>query len=306
MLWLIFILREKSIMKKYNYKWDYCEYCNRRTTSHISDGSCICKTCQKKHKSKILKRLHYENKKNKKYVPSNNKPLKDETILVFGDLHLPYHREGAIKFLEAVKKKYKPTKVICTGDEVDNHAIGFHDLDPDNLGANEELTEAIGYLKRLYKLFPNVDLVDSNHGSMVFRKAKVSGIPLKCLRSMKDILEAPEGWKWHKDYLYKMNNGQDLFVTHGLKKDTYRLAEQYGCCVAQGHYHEDSLIRYASNPRQLIWGCSVGCLVDDDSLAMEYNKTNMKRPILSCLIIINGIPQLVPMIIKDHKWVGYL
>lgn len=293
-------------LNRYNYRWDYCKICNRRTTSHLDDGTCICKSCQLNDKKQTIKEFHRINADRKKYIKPVTKPVKDEVILIFGDLHFPFHRDGAIEFLEAVNNKYKPTKVICTGDEIDNHAMGFHDTDPDNPGAGEELNQAIGYLKQLYKIFPKVDLVDSNHGSMVFRKAIVSGIPLRCIRSMRDILEAPKTWEWHKDYLYRMNNGQDLFVTHGLKKDTYKLAEQYGCCVAQGHYHEDSMIRYSSSPRQLIWGCSVGCLVDDSCLSMEYNKTNMKRPILSCVVITNGIPQIIPMIIKNHKWVGYL
>ena len=274
------------------YKWDYCVVCNRRTTTHLSDGTCICKSC-------IKKDIGVFKKENITSLNQNG----DEVILVFGDMHIPYQREGAIEFLEAIKKKYKPTKIICTGDEIDNHAMSFHDSDPDALGAGDELEKAINVMKKLYKLFPKVDLVDSNHGSMVFRKAKFSGIPLKYIRSMKNIIEAPEGWNWHKDYTYKMNNGQDLFVTHGLKKNTKLLAEQYGCCTLQGHYHEDSSIQYSSNPRQLIWGCSVGCLVDDNSLAMEYNKTNLKRPILSCVLITNGIPQIIPMIIKDKKWI---
>ena len=276
------------------YIWDYCVICNRRTTTHLPDNTCVCKTCIKENKI-------VSNKSNKG-ISSDM----DETILVFGDMHIPYHREGSIEFLDAVKEKYNPTKIICTGDELDNHAMSFHDSDPDNPGAGDELTDALNYLKSLYDIFPNVDLVDSNHGSMVFRKAKVGGIPLKFLRSMRDILEAPDGWNWHKDYTYTMSNGQDLFVTHGLKKNSIKLAEQYGCCVVQGHYHEDSGIQYSSSPRQLIWGASAGCLVDDKSLAMEYNKANMKRPILSCVIIINGIPQIIPMVIKDGKWVGKL
>jgi predicted phosphodiesterase len=271
------------------YFWNYCESCNRRTTSHLLDGTCICKRCQK---------LGLEKKEK---VKENNK---DETILVFGDMHIPFHREGSIEFLEAINNKYKPTKVICTGDELDNHAMSFHDTDPDNPGAGEEIELAISYLERLYNIFPELDLVDSNHGSMVFRKAKVGGIPLKFIRSMKDILGAPEGWNWHKDYTHIMNNGQDLFITHGIKKNSIKLAEQYGCCVVQGHYHEDSSIQYSSSPRQLIWGCSAGCLVDDKSLAMEYNNVNLKRPILSCVIIKNGIPQIIPMVIKNGKWDG--
>lgn len=281
-------------MSKYKYRWDYCESCNRRTTTHLPDGTCLCKTCIKENKG---------NSFNKKDV-SSKKRKGDEVILVFGDLHIPYHKEGAIEFLKAVKEKYNPDKVICTGDEIDNHAMSFHDTDPDNPGAGDELEIALSYLKKLYKLFPETDIVDSNHGSMVFRKAKVGGIPLKYLRGMREILEAPNGWNWHKDYLYKMNNGQDLFVTHGLKKNSLRLAEQYGCCVIQGHYHEDSSIQYSSSPRQLIWGCSAGCLIDDKTLAFEYNKANMKRPILSCVIIKNGIPTIIPMVIKNGIWDG--
>lgn len=33
-------------MGKYKYKWDYCKACGKRTTSHLSDGSCMCPTCQ--------------------------------------------------------------------------------------------------------------------------------------------------------------------------------------------------------------------------------------------------------------------
>ena len=279
-------------MSKYKYRWDYCSICNRRTTTHLLDGTCICKTCIKDNKSISPDK------------PMKSKKTGNDVILVFGDLHIPYHRDGAMEFLEAINEKYKPTKVICTGDEIDSHAMSFHDTDPDNPGGGDELDNAISYMRELYELFPVVDLVDSNHGSMVFRKAKVGGIPMKYIRSMKEVLEAPEGWNWHKDYMCTMSNGQDLFVTHGLKKNTLRLAEQYGCCVAQGHYHEDSGIQYSSSPRQLIWGCSVGSLIDDKTLAFEYNKTNLKRPILSCVLITNGIPKIIPMTIKNGKWNG--
>lgn len=277
-------------MGKYKYKWGYCASCNRRTTTHLPDGTCLCKTCVKTNDGTEGK--------------GKSNETGDEVILVFGDLHIPYHKPGAIDFLKAVAKKYKPTKIICTGDELDNHSMSFHDSDPDLLGAGDELSKAIEDIKELYDIFPIVDLVDSNHGSMVFRKMKFSGVPLKYIRSMKEIIEAPEGWNWHKDYTYTMGNGQDLFVTHGLKKNSRQLAEQFGCSVIQGHYHEDASIHYSSSPRQLIWGCSAGCLVDDKSLAMEYNKSNMKRPILSCVVITNGIPQIIPMVIKEGEWIG--
>lgn len=32
-------------------------------------------------------------------------------------MHIPYHHPDTIKFLKAVKKKYKPTRVVNLGDE---------------------------------------------------------------------------------------------------------------------------------------------------------------------------------------------
>ena len=48
---------------------------------------------------------------------------------------------------------------------------------------------------------------------------------------------------------------------------------------------------------------TVGCLVDKKSLAMAYMKVNLSKPILSCGVITDGIPYIVPMKLKrDNSW----
>ena len=54
-------------------------------------------------------------------------------ILVISDLHLPYHKKDAFNFLRAIKKKYSIDYVVNIGDELDAHALSFHDTDPDLL-----------------------------------------------------------------------------------------------------------------------------------------------------------------------------
>jgi hypothetical protein len=204
-----------------------------------------------------------------------------------------------------IKKKYKPTSVKCVGDEVDKHNMSFHASDPDLPSAGDELQEAIKHLKKLYKLFPNVDLVDSNHGSMAYRKAKFHGIPVKYIREYNDILEAPEGWKWHNNLITKLPNGQSLYMTHGAKADGMKLAQSMGCNVVQGHYHTTFNIQYSSSPSQLYWSLQIGCLIDDKSLAFHYNKITSQRPIIGCGMIINSLPVLIPMVLlKNGKWNG--
>ena len=231
----------------------------------------------------------------------------NKSILVISDMHIPYNHPDLIPFLRAVKKKYEPTRVICVGDEVDKHAMSFHDSDPDLMSAGDELLESIKTLKKVYKIFPKVDLVDSNHGSMVYRKGKAHGIPRKYLRDYGEILEAPKGWKWHNTLTITLPNKQKVFVCHGQSKNGLKLAAAMGMSTVQGHFHTEFNIQYGASPAQLYWGMMTGCLIDDKSMAFHYNKITPGRPIIGLGIIIDSQPRLIPMILKKGgRWDGKL
>ena len=231
---------------------------------------------------------------------------KNRAILVISDMHMPYEHPDTVKFLTAIKKLHKPDRIICIGDEVDKHAMSFHDSDPDLLSAGDELQASIKQLEKIYKLFPVVDIVESNHGSMVYRKGKHHGIPRKYLRDYSEVLEAPEGWVWHDEIVLKTPGGEVMF-RHQFKKNPLICAQQMAMNVVQGHFHEDFGIQYVSSPNKLMWSMTVGCLIDKKALAFEYNKTNYKRPIIGIGMIINGLPVLVPMVLnKQGRWTGDL
>lgn len=231
---------------------------------------------------------------------------KRQTVLVISDYHAPYNHPDAVRFLAACKKKYKPTDVVCIGDEADFHDSSFHDSDPDLDAAGVELEKAIKQLKPLYKLFPKCTVIESNHGSMVLRKAKVAKIPKKALQSYNFILDAPKGWKWVFDYKLKTPLGP-VYFCHGKSGAAGRLASQYGMSTIQGHFHEKAQITYISTPERLMFDCHTGCLADDTSLALGYNKINPKRPIISIVLLTNGIPEIVPMVLNTRgRWTGKL
>lgn len=232
--------------------------------------------------------------------------MKKQSVLVISDMHHPYAHPQTADFLKALQKKYKFTDVICIGDEADFHDSSFHDSDPDLDSAGIELEKAIKGLQPIYKLFPKVTVVESNHGSMVMRKALVGKIPRKAIKSYNDILDAPKGWKWVFDYILKTPLGP-VYFCHGKSAAAGRLASQYGMSCIQGHYHEKAQITYISTPEKLMFDAHTGCLADDKSLALGYNKVNPKRPIVSVIIILNGIPQIIPMVLsKGGKWTGKL
>lgn len=228
-------------------------------------------------------------------------------ILVIPDLHIPFHHKAAFKFLKAVKKKYNPDKVLCTGDEQDLHSMSMHDHDPDLHSPNDELKLVDMAFKELFKIFPKMDLVDSNHGSLVLRRAKKNGLPSRVVKTPKEYLNAPPGWNWHDHLVIKMSNGKKFALYHGLKSDCLANSKNKSISFIQGHHHSRFEIRYWANHEDLFWSCTAGCLIDKDKLAFAYGRLIIDKPILGCVMIINGLPRLIPMILNKHgRWTGEL
>lgn len=231
----------------------------------------------------------------------------NKCILVISDLHAPYQHQDASAFLKAIKNKYKPTRIILSGDEADFHNISFHDADPDLDSAGKELEKAIAALKPIYALFPKAEILESNHGSLVMRKALASGLSTKFFKSPGEILQAPKGWTWHFDINLTLPNGTPCYFHHSKGANVKKNSQAMGSSFCQGHHHESFEIQYWGNPTALLFGMTVGCLVDPHALAMAYNKNNLKRPVIGCGIIVDSIPQLIPMVLNNRgRWVGKL
>jgi hypothetical protein len=189
------------------------------------------------------------------------------------------------------------------GDEIDNHAMSFYDSDPDLLSAGDELKAAIAALQPLYKLFPVMDLLDSNHGSLAYRKSKAHGISRKYLREYGDVLKAPPGWVWHSDLLIDLPTGQKCYFHHGIHKDIMKVVTNRGLCVVQFHFHTEFRIGYSGTPAALLWGLQCGCLIDRKSMAFAYDNNNLGRPVIGCGIILEGQPKLLPMVLDSNgRW----
>lgn len=226
-------------------------------------------------------------------------------VLLISDMHLPYHHEDTFRFLQYLKDKYDPTRVICLGDEVDGSQLSYHEKDPDMINAGAELEESIKGIKKLHKMFPEMDILESNHGSLVWRKAKTHGIPRAYIKSYNEVLGVGDGWKWHYDMTIDLPNGTKCYLHHGKVADATKLSQQMGMCAVQGHYHEKFKVEYWGNPTGLYWALQIGCLIDDNSLAFAYNNANLKRPVIGTGLIIDGLPVLEPMVLdKEGKWVG--
>lgn len=228
-------------------------------------------------------------------------------ILLISDQHAPFNHPDMLCFLAAIKKKYKPTLVVNGGDEVDGHALSFHDSDSDLPSAGDELLQATKTLKKLEKMFPKMLLLDSNHGSLALRRMKHHGIPVKYLQTPQQIYGVSNKWQWVNDLTLTLPNGQAVYMCHGMTKQGIKLAAQRGTNVVQFHFHTEFRIDYIGNPKSLLWSLQSGCLIDRKALAFAYDKLNLNRPIIGTSMIVDSKPILIPMTLNSAgRWIRRL
>jgi len=211
--------------------------------------------------------------------------MKNKRILVISDMHLPYQHKDSIKFLKEIKKEFKPDRIINIGDLLDFHAISMHEHNPDLYSAGMELDKAKEYIQQLEAIFPEVTEVDSNHSSLVYRRALKYGMSKQFLKPYGDFLGTRK-WKWVDDLTLTMSNGQRCFFTHGRSADVLKVSQAMGMSAVQGHYHTKFVISYWANPDNLFFGMNVGCLINQKSMAFNYAKNFKTRFILGCGIIL--------------------
>lgn len=231
---------------------------------------------------------------------------KQQVILVISDTQFPFQHKDTFSFLKAVAKKYKPTEIVHIGDEVDLSAMSDFDHDPDGYSAGDELKKALVEMRKLYKLFPKAKVCISNHTARPFRKAFKHGIPKAFLRDYHEFMEAPEGWKWADNWVI-----DGVVYEHGIGHSGVNGALKAALGNMQstviGHLHAFAGISYSANPRHLIFGFNVGCLIDKDAYAFAYGKYHKVKPIIGCGIVDKGIPMFVPMQLDSNgRWNGKL
>lgn len=232
--------------------------------------------------------------------------MDNSRILCIPDPHFPYCHVDALDFLNKIKKTIEPSRIICLGDELDYHAMSFHDSDPDLESSGRELVLGLGYIDTLHEMFPKMQLLHSNHGSMSYRKAKHAGMPRHLLKSYNDVLGVPENdWSWHGEIILELPNGRKCKFVHGASSNILASSQAIGMSLVQGHHHSLFEIRYWDAGNGLHFAVSSGCLIQDESMAFAYNKLHKTRPLIGVTVIENSEPRLIPMAVdENNRWIG--
>ena len=254
---------------------------------------------------KVIK--DYLNLKNKEPKITNVTPFKNpiihkpfvgnpDNILVIGDTHWPFCREGYMEHCRDTMIKYNCGKVVHIGDSVDNHYSSFHSTDPDGYGAGEELDRVIDIAAKWNAIFPDVDQVIGNHDQIILRKAFASGLSKRWIKDFGDVLKL-SGWRFHTSITIHGVHFTHGTGTGGGRNAAMNRAMQLRTSVVQGHFHTTAGVEWNVSKKDRIFGFQVGCGIDDEAYAFAYAKDNPKKNIISCGVILDKgkIPILVPM-----------
>lgn len=224
--------------------------------------------------------------------------VRGKRVLFISDTHLPYSKKGYLDFLSGVKDNFKPDVCLHVGDELDFHDVSFHDSVTELFSGGHELDRAIDELhwdNGLAKLFPELRLLESNHGSLVLRKMRHHKIPVRVIKDLPDLYMTPK-WSWHNEILLFTDLGW-VYVCHGKSGAYGKMVRDLGASVVQGHFHSKFEITYHRTVLGTRFSMFVGCLADRDSLAMAYAKTNVPEFINGTGgLREDGHPVLFPMV----------
>lgn len=197
-------------------------------------------------------------------------------VLFISDTHIPYSVDGYLEFLKDLKEKFKPEIVIHGGDEIDGHAISFHKSISELFSAGHELDKSIIEIQEgLHVLFPKLYLLESNHGSLIFRRLKAEGIPIRHLKPLHELYETPL-WEWHDKIILRTKKGK-VAVSHGMSGIAGAWAKLAGMSTVEFHFHSMHQITRMKTLGKETFSMHCSCLADQEKLAFTYAKANMKE-----------------------------
>ena len=212
------------------------------------------------------------------------------SVLVVGDLHCPATHADYLPFVKKIRKKYKTDTTVFIGDVVDHASISFHKKHPEHPAAMDEYHLASQQIKEWYRSFPEAYVTIGNHDERVARLAADVGIPAHYLQDY-NATYATEKWKW-----VQFVEIDGVYYYHGVGAGgmypAINAAKMRLQSVVMGHYHSVAGINWVVGPTSRVFGMNVGSGVDRSHPAMQYGSAYLKKPILSCGVVVDGHPYL--------------
>lgn len=202
------------------------------------------------------------------------------TILVYGDVHIPFQDDKAVDLMIQVSKAIVPNIIIINGDLIDFYSISsFRKLKPDAVRFKEELNMAIKHLEMIRNLHPQAQIIFNmgNHEDRLPNYLADNAqelMDLNCLDVYQllemDRLKIALNRAVNRESYQRVKD--NLLIGHFAKCCKFSaytakaLIESKGISLIQGHTHRLGS-HYRTWVKREVVGMESGCLC---SLTPEY------------------------------------
>jgi len=246
------------------------------------------------------------------------KPDVTYKILVFPDMHMPYHSEPAVEAAIQLGEAFKPDEMVHLGDLCDFYNVSNFPKKrdrPSNLG--KELDEAKAMLAEIKARTgaERCTLLEGNHEARIrkyiWNKApqfgRIRALHVDSLLGLKDI-----GWDFIPEHKFYAVN--DVYFTHGEFCTIHaakKHMDEYRVSIIHGHAHRITS-RYHKGLSGTIEGHEMGCLCSFDVSADYVKRANWQHAVGTVVIrgsdywinahhIRNGVVEYDGRIIDGNK-----
>jgi predicted phosphodiesterase len=198
-------------------------------------------------------------------------------ILVWPDVHYPYHSDKAVSEALRFARDYKPDTFVQLGDMYDCHAVSGHDRDPDKHGKlGREIDEANVEVDRLCRTLGGCEkyIVHGNHEDRVRRYVWQRAPALHGMFSLDDVFGLKSRGFKQTQYRKMLKLGKVHF-SHDIGGSGKNAADaalvRVGGNIVVGHNHRAKLL-FENNARQKPhFAMSVGWLGDPEQVVDYFN-----------------------------------
>jgi len=272
----------------------------------------ICPGCGKKkeiRRDRTYCSVHCANR----HIASEKKA--NQTALVIGDAHVPFHDQYATELVHAWIEEYKPSAVYFNGDIMDCYTISrFAQPGLGVGGFSVEVEETMAWLEEFRRVSPHSKMVyiEGNHEfrlrallnneSAVLNGVRGLTIPeqLDLERLRIDYISSP-GDRWFSTYVRAF---PDILVGHFAKTNKHsaytvkNLIDTYGISLVTGHNHSAGLHHRTFVDGDII-GIEGACLCDLRPLYCEPHNWTHGFTVLNHR---DGVTYPEAVRITDHRF----
>jgi hypothetical protein len=210
-------------------------------------------------------------------------------VLAASCTHLPCMYKGYDRFLKKTADKWGVNKFIHLGDLFSWDSISFHEKNPSLYTSTDEFYLAQKQLKLIQGVSKKWEWFIGNHDCLPQRQAEKAGLSSHFLKSYQQLWEVD--WVVHSRFAKIEHDG--VIYSHGEagkggQQAALKQARDNWQSTVIGHYHAQACVDWGANEHHLFFGASAGCGLDRKKLAMDYGMKFPAKPILGCVIVVNG------------------